>query len=573
MIKDSLKITTGQYSEAGRKKINQDCYGVMVPNEPQLTSKGIAVALADGISSSNVSQIASEASVRGFLSDYYCTSDAWSVKHSAQAVLKAINSWLYAQTQQSSHRFNKDKGYVCTFSGIIFKSNTAHIFHSGDSRIYRLSQGHLEQLTQDHRHQLSEETSYLTRALGIHDYLEIDYVTAPIKVDDIFILATDGVYEFWNEQMLTAELTKPDAQLPELAQRIVAAALAAGSDDNLTLQLAQIDAVPSNNMGEMQRQALLLPAPPKLTARMDFEGFSILREIYISSRSHVFLAKHNDSDEHVVIKTPSSEMRDNQEYLQRFIMEDWIARRVNHANILRALTPRKAPNYLYILTEFVEGQTLAQWMADNKTPALERVRDITAQIAAGLQAFHRQEMVHQDLRPANVMIDVQGTVKIIDFGAVKVAGLSEIQPSNEGIMGTAQYTAPEYFLGELGSHQADIFSLGVMVYQMLSGGSLPYGNAVSKVRSHRDCQALHYQPLSQLKNPPPAWVDFAIAKALNPNPFKRYQEVSEFVYDLRHPNPRYLQRTQAPIIERNPILFWQVVSLILLVVVIYQASH
>lgn len=573
MIKDSLKIAVGQYSEAGRKPINQDCHGLMVPKEPQLTSKGIALALADGISSSDVSEVASKASVQGFLSDYYCTSDAWSVKHSAQAVLKAINSWLYAQTQQSSYRFNKDKGYVCTFSGIIFKSNTAHIFHSGDSRVYRFSQGTLEQLTQDHRHQLSEETSYLTRALGINDYLEIDYITAPIAVDDIFILATDGVYEFWDEQLLTAELAKADIELPTLAKSTVEAALAAGSDDNLTLQLARITAVPSNNMEEIQRQAMLLPAPPTLAARMDFEGFTILREIYISSRSHVFLAKHNGSGEHVVIKTPSSEMRDNQEYLQRFIMEDWIARRLSHANILRALTPQEAPNYLYILTEFVEGQTLAQWMADNKTPTLERVRDIVEQIAAGLQALHRQEMVHQDLRPANVMIDTQGTVKIIDFGAVKVAGLSEIRPSNEGIMGTAQYTAPEYFLGELGSHRADIFSLGVMVYQMLSGGRLPYGNNVSKIRSHRDCQALHYQPLSQFKNPPPAWVDYAIAKALNPNPLKRYQEISEFVYELRNPNPQYLQRTQAPVIERNPVLFWQVISLILLLVVIYQASH
>jgi serine/threonine protein phosphatase PrpC len=94
--------------------------------------------LADGISSSDVGQIASEATVKGFLEDYYCTSEAWSVKKSAHQVLSAINSWLYSQSQQGQHRFNKDKGYVCTLSAMIIKSTTAHFFHLGDSRIYRL---------------------------------------------------------------------------------------------------------------------------------------------------------------------------------------------------------------------------------------------------------------------------------------------------------------------------------------------------------------------------------------------------------------------------------------------------
>ena len=134
-----LDITIGQYSSRGKKDINQDFHGVFVPTEPALSAKGITIALADGISSSNVSQVASETAVKGFLQDYYCTSDAWSVKTSAQQVLKATNSWLFAQTRNSPHRFNKDKGYICTFSAMILKSNTAHLFHSGDSRIYRVA--------------------------------------------------------------------------------------------------------------------------------------------------------------------------------------------------------------------------------------------------------------------------------------------------------------------------------------------------------------------------------------------------------------------------------------------------
>ena len=128
-----LAITVGQYSDAGRKPANQDFHGVYTPDEPQLSSKGIAAAIADGISTSKVSQVASETAVTGFLSDYYCTSDAWSVRKSALRVLHATNSWLYSQSRKSPDRFNRDKGYICTFSALVIKSRNAHIFHCGDT--------------------------------------------------------------------------------------------------------------------------------------------------------------------------------------------------------------------------------------------------------------------------------------------------------------------------------------------------------------------------------------------------------------------------------------------------------
>src|SRR4051794_40726891 len=139
-----LQISVGQHSDKGRKEINQDFHGVLIPNEPMLSMKGIAIALADGISSSNVSQIASESAVKSFLTDYYCTSESWSVKTSAQRVLAATNSWLHAQTRRSQFLYEKDKGYVCTFSAMVIKSTTAHLFHVGDSRIYRIVGNALE---------------------------------------------------------------------------------------------------------------------------------------------------------------------------------------------------------------------------------------------------------------------------------------------------------------------------------------------------------------------------------------------------------------------------------------------
>ena len=97
----SLSVSIGQHSDKGRKEVNQDFHGVRIPLDPLLNTKGIAIALADGIGSSSVSQIASEFAVMGLLDDYYCTSDAWSVKKSVERVLTATNAWLHSRTRQN----------------------------------------------------------------------------------------------------------------------------------------------------------------------------------------------------------------------------------------------------------------------------------------------------------------------------------------------------------------------------------------------------------------------------------------------------------------------------------------
>src|SRR5690349_24526750 len=102
-----LRVSLGQHTDKGRKEINQDFHGACVPAEPQLSAKGIAIALADGVSSSSVSGEASESAVKSFLEDYYCTSPAWSVKKSAQRVLMSANAWLYSQTRQSQYRYDR----------------------------------------------------------------------------------------------------------------------------------------------------------------------------------------------------------------------------------------------------------------------------------------------------------------------------------------------------------------------------------------------------------------------------------------------------------------------------------
>jgi len=571
---NQLKISVGKYSDKGRKVSNQDFNDACIPEEPLLSYKGIAIALADGISSSDVSHIASKAAVNGFLEDYYCTSETWSVKKSALRVLMATNSWLYSQTQQSQHRYNKDRGYVTTFSAMVIKSTTAHIFHAGDARIYRLQDKSLEQLTEDHRLWMSSDKSYLSRALGVNQVVEIDYQALQVERGDIFLLVTDGTYEYASSKFMIHAIKENKDNLDTAAKAIVNEAFEQGSDDNLTIQIIRIDDLPLRDSNEIIHQLSELPFPPILEARIDFDGYNIIREIHASSRSHVYLALDNETNTQVILKTPSVDLRDDQAYLEHFLMEEWIARRINSPYVLKPCLHTRKRNYLYIVTEFIEGQTLNQWMLDNPTPDLVTVRNIVGQISKGLRAFHRMEMLHQDLRPNNIMIDTMGTIKIIDFGSTRVAGVMEMLPPTEqnNLLGTAQYTAPEYFLGEVGTTRSDLFSLAVITYQMLSG-KLPYGTRVSKCRTKAAQNKLKYASVLNDQREIPAWIDDALKKALHPDPYKRYDVLSEFIYDLHQPNKEFLNKTRPPLMERNPVVFWKSVSLILTIIVVILLSR
>ena len=391
-------------------------------------------------------------------------------------------------------------------------------------------------------------------------------MSLPVERGDLFMLASDGVHEHVEPVRLVAIVRSHGDDLDGAARAIVAQALGNGSPDNLSVQLLRLDTLPDHQAGEAHRLRAGLPLPPLLRPREVFDGYRIERELHASHRSHVYLATDLDSGDSVVLKTPSIDLGQDEAYLDRFIMEEWIARRVNSAHVLRPRSRTRARSHLYVAMEYVQGQTLAQWMRDRPAPELETVRDIVEQVARGLQAFHRMEMLHQDLRPENVMVDGSGTVKIIDFGSTHVAGLADGAPSGQpAALGTLSHSAPEYLLGEAGSERSDQFSLGVLTYHMLTG-RLPYGTRVAGIRTRTDLKQLVYASAMDERRRIPAWVDGALMRAVHPLPHKRYEALSEFVHDLRHPNRRHLARTRVPLAERHPVRFWQGVALLLVLI-------
>jgi len=393
-----------------------------------------------------------------------------------------------------------------------------------------------------------------------------------LEKGDLFLLATDGVYEHVAGRFIADVLGGGATDLDAAAKAIIEEAKRQGSSDNVTLQIVRVDDLPASDGSEFVRQISELPCPPLLEPRMVLDGYEIVREVHGSSRSHMYLAIDTADRSPVALKIPSIDLRDDPAYLQRFMMEEWAARRVNSAHVLKPHVQSRSRNYLYVVTEFVDGQTLSQWMIDNPKPSLETVRGLVEQIGKGLQAFHRMEMLHQDLKPDNIIIDYTGTAKIVDFGSTRVSGIADDLPEMpDEILGTAQYTAPEYFLGEGASSRSDIFSLGVIAYQMLTG-RLPYGTQVANARTRSQQNKLRYKSALDDNREIPAWIDGALKKAVHPDPGRRYGELSEFMFDLRHPNKGLREALPAPLIERNPLLLWKLVSAGLFIIVLALMS-
>jgi len=555
-VSGTLAIDYAAQTAAGNKVENADAADALVPRDGQLLSKGIAVAIADGVSSSEGGREASQLCVTGFLNDYFSTPESWTVKTSAGKVLGALNRWLFANGQQ---RYDSARGMVTTFTGLVLKSTTAHVFHVGDSRLYLYRDHELEQLTRDHRVWVSQDRDFLSRAMGIDASVEIDYAAHAVEPGDLYLFTTDGISGHVTDHRLRELLGEHNENLQVCAKAILEEALHNESSDNVTCQVLRVLSLPTQTEDDILQQITELPFPPDLAPGMKIDGYEILRELHASHRSEVFLANDIDSGDKVILKTPSVNFRDDPAYLEGFLHEEWVGKRIRNPHVLRVLeTPRR--RFLYNVSEFIEGQSLRQWITDHPQTHINKARDFLNQLAEGLRTFHRLEMIHLDLKPENVLVDQREVLRIIDFGSTFVAGSSEIARdfSHTQVQGTVNYSAPECAENHC-STRSDIYSLGVIAYELMTG-ALPYGES-ERIRA---ADKLKYVPASQHNPHIQPWVDGALRKAVHPNPAKRYDSLSEFMYDLSHPNEKFIVASTAPLIERDPLGFWRGLSALLL---------
>lgn len=569
MQSSSLQVAIGCVTDAGIKPINEDAASYRLPsNEHQLNYKGICCALADGVSTAEAGKEASLQSVNQFIDDYYLAPDTWSVSHTGQKVLSATNLSLYKKSHEFKH---EAKGYLCTFVGLVFKSQTAHFFHVGDSRIYLFKNNELKQLTRDHCTFIGEGKSYLTRALGMDNNLHIDYGKVNLEVADKFVLSSDGMHEFVsNEQII--EVLNSDNTEQQQAEQLLQYAKEQGSDDNISCVIAHVKNIANQSFDDLAAKLTRLPFPPGLQPGMVLDGYCVTEEIFASPRSQLYLVEDQVTNLKMVMKTPSHNFSQDTAYIDRFIQEEWIGKRISSDKVVKIFEQSRPRTCLYYLMEYIKGDGLDDWIKNTPLPPPKRAINIVKQIAEGLRGFHKHETIHQDLRPANILINAKDEVKIVDFGSTFVAGTAELfNPiEHEGVLGTATYSDPQYLLGKNPGIQGDLYALATITYELFTG-KLPYGDKVEECQTAFDYDRLRYRSASYYNPIIPIWFDRALEKGVQLDTEKRYHSISQFLHDLTHPNPDFLLDVPESSSKHNTVMFWGALSgslLLLLVVVI-----
>lgn len=562
-IKTKLAVDAGSTTDAGKNDENEDSLGVRIPEGMDLTMKGTVAVIADGVSAAEAGKQAADICVKGFLNDYYSSPEAWTTETAGTKVILSLNRWLYSLGQGYS---SSGQGYVTTFSALVVKAVTAYIFHVGDSRVYRFRDGVLEQLTRDHSVRYGKGRVGLARAMGMDTKVEVDVKSIQIEKGDLFLLTTDGIHDFVDEKLIAEALSHEELDLDTRCSYLVNVALKNDSNDNCSAVLLRIDEAGAPSNEEMYKYYRRMPFPPDLYPGMILDGYEVVRELQESSRSQTYLVREKSSGRELVMKTPSANFEDDNAYIERFTMEGWIGLKLNSDHLAAAIKPVRGQQFLYNLQEYVEGPTLEEWIAQHPTPDINQVVRIAKQIILGLRGIHRLEMLHQDLKPGNVIIHKERGAVIIDYGSTHVPGIQEIPTSfkREIALGTLNYSAPEYYLGRKPSRQSDLFSLGVVIYEMLTG-NLPYGDAYEKCNSLREFTSLSYVPSTYHNRLIPRWLDGALRKSVQISPTARYDSFSEFEYDLEYPNSKFLHSDELPLLERNPLLFWRAIASVLAV--------
>ncbi|MFT5756515.1 MAG: serine/threonine protein kinase/serine/threonine protein phosphatase PrpC [Alteromonadaceae bacterium] len=570
---DDLVISYGGYSSKGDKSENQDAFTLKKNQGLDLELKGHVAVIADGVSSANCAAKASQMSACHFINEYSATPETWSVKKSATKVISSLNQWLYAQ-QLVADEQGRLAQWFTTFTALILKGERGHIFHIGDCQVAKINDDGYQVLTKEH----ASLSGTLNRALGAGTHIEIDMVTTPLAQHDTLMLSCDGVHHFVKSKQIQQLLTAHH-NLEEASLSITQLAKAQGSPDNLTCLLIKIEQLPTQAFSQLVFNRIQQVIPPALRIGSKLDHYEILDTLQETSRSHVYLAKHtltknnhvNETDEEqlVVIKTPSLNFSENEAYLTGFIKEGWIGHKITHPAMMKIYDSVPNGRFLYHACEYIEGQNLAAWSKDNPLADLIKVRDITSQLVKALRVLQRHEIVHCDIKPDNFIIDSQGRIKLIDFGSSTIGSVDDGSVDSASDkeaalgLGTLNYSAPELFYGQENSHKSELFSLAVLTYQLLTN-RLPYKELNQVNAAPKQYNLWRYQALTNYRKDLPSYIDIVLAKALSADPNQRYDHYSEFISAFNRSDLSIQTPASLPLIDREPVKFWQGVSAVLL---------
>lgn len=544
----ALQLSFGEATATGPRPENQDAIRAVTPVPALAASKGFLFALADGVSQCADGGLAARATLQALALDYYSTPETWAVAQSLDRLLVAHNRWLHAGSGGLP--------LLTTLSALVMRGRRFTLAHVGDCRAYRLYEGQLERLSEEHVWEQSGMQHVLKRALGLDQHLVVDYLEGELREGERYLLVSDGVWATLGDAGIRNLLL--DAGDPtEACQALVAAAHLAGSQDNASAVLVQVETLPDNDLADTLAQLQQWPLPPALREGQEFEGWQVERLLAESRQSLVYRVRDAQA-RHWLLKTLPVSRRSEPQAGAALLLEEWFLRRVAGRHFAEA-HPLPQRQHLYYVQREYAGQTLAELLRQRGPLGLPEWLDLAPRLLKALGLLHRRNILHRDIKPENLLWCDDGELRLLDFGLAYCPGLS--RDEQHSLPGTPSYIAPEAFAGSAPGRQQDLYAAGVTLYQLLTG-HFPYGEieAFQHPRFGTPTAPNRYRPDI------PAWLDECLLRAVAVSPEVRFETAEEWLLALEHGERQALSVRPRPLLEREPLKIWRGVALASLLV-------
>ncbi|MEQ1881489.1 MAG: bifunctional protein-serine/threonine kinase/phosphatase [Burkholderiales bacterium] len=551
----TLSVRVGHASELGRREANEDFFGAVTPEGAVLSAKGALFAVADGVSGTHGGREAAEFTVRSLLGDYYATPDTWEVPLSLDRVLTAANRWVLAQSTVR----REFAGMATTLSALVLRGSRFHIAHVGDSRIYRLRRDKCVQLTTDHVWDRADMQHVLKRAVGLDQHLAVDYSDGELEAGDVFLICSDGVWEPVGQVRLHALLAlHKDPTLA--AKALVDAAFRDGGQDNATAQVIMIDAVSPDVWLNMLDDAHALPVPPRLRPGTQIDDFEVLDRIHESRATLLYKVRSRSSGQVYALKTLQPALEGDRQSSEGLLCEEWLAKRLvsKYFPQVLPLAPG-ARQWLYYVMSHHQGSTLQAQLDRGRHFAAPEVVNIGVRLLRGIGVMHRLAVLHRDVKPANLLAEDNGGLRILDMGVALAAGVP--YPELQGNPGTPSFMAPELFHGGAASAQSDLYATGVTLYHLLTR-KYPYGEV-------EPFQVPRFgEPMAPTRYRPdvPHWLENVLLRACARDPRQRFETAEEMLLALERGETNMVAAPRRTPLLHSRVLRWQSLALISLVI-------
>lgn len=504
---------------------------------------GITVAaVADGLGSAREGRVAALRAVAALKQNFPARPHNWTAGRACEEIIRHLNRRLW---QEGMARFESPE-LACTIAVAALAGDRLFAINAGDSRIYLWRNGRLGQISTDHRESDPQQRHVLTRALGLAEEMIPTLLEMPLQAGDVVLLCTDGVTDVLDDTELTQLLAAGTAAVGIVGEANRRATEA--TRDDATAVTARVQE--TGSVRGTHGQTLQVPATLKAGDVID--GFTLRRSFRNSDR--IWLAAREGNS--YVLKFPAAAAAHDDAALAAFIREVWHATQLQSDFFPSAFVPEGARARFYA-QEYVHAPTLKKFLADHGPLAPAQVAELGRFLLRAEQFLLGHGFVHGDLKPENILaLREEGGVKfkLIDLGSV-----AEVF-SQQGRAGTPSYLAPERFTGAAMTERTEIFAIGTVLYESLTG-RLPYG----EIEPFQSPVFTPPRAVTALNHNVPPWLDALVMRATVADPECRQQNYSEMLFELENPaEVRPFFRAGTPWLERNPLLFYKIGFFLLL---------